>query len=156
MAPIRAYADTSVFGGVFDDLFARPSTVFFDQVRSGRFKLLSSAVVRDEVAAAPERVRVLFQELGALMEMHEVLDDAVDLQLAYLDKGIVGEGCLADALHVAMAAVLRARVLVSWNFKHIVHFQKAPLYNAVNAIRGYPEVTICSPQEVICYDEETI
>jgi hypothetical protein len=33
--PIRVYADTSVFGGVFDDLFAQPSRTFFDQVREG-------------------------------------------------------------------------------------------------------------------------
>ena len=38
----------------------------------------------------------------------------------------------ADALHVAQATVASCRVIVSWNFKHIVHFAKIPLYNAVN------------------------
>jgi len=156
MRAIRVYADTSVFGGVFDDAFAKPSRTFFEQVRQGRFQFVSSALVREEIAAAPQEVRMLFEEMGEWMEMHEIRDDGVDLQLAYLGKGIVGEGCLADALHVAMAVVLDSAVLLSWNFKHIVHFQKVPLYNAVNRIHGYPEIAICSPQEVIGYDEETI
>jgi hypothetical protein len=33
---IRIYADTSVFGGVFDDEFAAASKIFFDQVEQGQ------------------------------------------------------------------------------------------------------------------------
>lgn len=152
MKPIRVYADTSVFGGVFDDIFAKPSRTFFDQIREGRFELISSMVVQDEIAFAPQKVRTFFDEMNPWMEINDIQDDGVDLQLAYIQKGIVGEGCLADALHVAMASVRGAHLLVSWNFKHIVHFQKVPLYNAVNVILGYPEIIICSPQEAIGYD----
>ena len=60
MRAIRVYADTSVFGGVFDDAFAKPSRTFFEQVRQGRFQLVSSALVREEIAAAPQEVRMLF------------------------------------------------------------------------------------------------
>ena len=31
--PIRVYADTSVYGGVFDEEFAKPSRAFFDLVQ---------------------------------------------------------------------------------------------------------------------------
>jgi hypothetical protein len=40
-------------------------------------------------------------------------------------------------------------MIVSWNFRHIVHFQKMPLYNAVNALHRYPAIEIHSPAEVI-------
>ena len=53
---------------------------------------------------------------------HETLEEAVDLQLAYLRAGILGESLMVDALHVGMATVLEWSVIVSWNFKHIVHF----------------------------------
>ena len=43
---------------------------------------------------------------------------------------------------------------MSWNFRHIVHMEKIPLYNAVNMARGYPTIGIYSPQEVIRYAEE--
>ena len=35
--PMRIYADTSVFGGVFDAKFEDASVAFFDLVRKGRF-----------------------------------------------------------------------------------------------------------------------
>lgn len=154
MKPIRVYADTSVFGGVFDDIFAGPSRTFFEQVREGRFELVSSVVVRDEIASAPERVRLWFEDLGNVMEMHEVPAEAIGLRNAYLQTGIVRQNSLADALHVATATVVRCGIIVSWNFRHIVHFQKIPLYNAVNSTRGYGEIAIYSPQEVIHYEHE--
>ena len=61
-----------------------------------------------------------------------------------------------DALHVAVATVSGCSLIVSWNFKHIVHFQKIPLYNAINAIQGYPQIAIFSPLEVIRYEDEEV
>ncbi len=45
-------ADTSVFGGAFDDAFSEASRGFFDEVRSGRFEALVSSVVLDELRGA--------------------------------------------------------------------------------------------------------
>ncbi len=57
---ISIYADTSVFGGVFDDEFNEPSKAFGDTVVSGRFIPVTSELVRQEIAAAPDAVRQLF------------------------------------------------------------------------------------------------
>jgi len=62
----------------------------------------------------------------------------------------------ADALHVALATVAKCQLIVSWNFKHIVHFQKIPLYRAINTVNGYNEINIYSPPTVINYESETI
>jgi hypothetical protein len=40
-------------------------------------------------------------------------------------------------------------MIVSWNFKHIVNYQKIPLYNAVNILHGYGQIAIYSPLEVV-------
>lgn len=48
---VRVYADTSVFGGVFDTEFEEPSREFFRQVVTGRFELITSAIRRLEVVA---------------------------------------------------------------------------------------------------------
>lgn len=58
-----------------------------------------------------------------------------------------------DALHVAIATVADCDVIVSWNFKHIVNFQKIPMFNAVNVLNGYKPIAIHSPVEVINYGE---
>ncbi|RKZ47314.1 MAG: hypothetical protein DRR16_21720 [Candidatus Parabeggiatoa sp. nov. 3] len=55
-------------------------------------------------------------------------------------------------LHVALATVAGCQLIVSWNFKHIVHFQKIPLYRAINIVKGYTEINIYSPPEVIDYE----
>jgi len=54
-----------------------------------------------------------------------------------------------DALHVALATVARADLIVSWNFKHIVHFDKIRGFNAVNLREGYIPIEIHSPLEVV-------
>ncbi|MFA6243120.1 MAG: hypothetical protein WC655_19440 [Candidatus Hydrogenedentales bacterium] len=83
-------------------------------------------------------------------------EDAVRLQEAYLRAGIVGPKWSDDALHVAFAAVSRCSLLVSWNFKHIVHYRKIALYNAINIVEGYGEIGIHTPEEVIQYEDEDL
>ena len=39
-------------------------------------------------------------------------------------------------------------MIVSWNFKHIVHFDKMRGFNAINVREGYGMLTILSPLEV--------
>lgn len=152
----RVYADTSVFGGVFDEEFQKPSTRFFEQVRGGRFELVSSAVVQAEIDPAPDKVKGFFDDILEVARIVEVSDAALTLRQAYLDAGILTLGSADDALHVALATVSGCALIVSWNFKHIVHYQKVPLYNAVNALKGYPSLRIHSPQEVIEYEDQDI
>jgi len=116
---------------------------------------VTSVVVQDEVSRGPETVGALFDELLQSAELVELSECALALRDAYVQARIVGERWAADALHVALATVSACPLLVSWNFRHIVHFQKARLYNAVNAVNGYHEIAICSPPEVIGYEEET-
>lgn len=153
-ARMRVYADTSVFGGVFDDEFREPSRIFFDCVRQGRFELVISTVLRDELKEAPDQVLSLFDELRVNATSIDVTEEALRLQQAYLDAGIVTSKWEADALHVALATVSGCRVIVSWNFRHIVNFQKIPLYNGVNLVRGYGAIGIHSPQEVTGDEDE--
>ena len=96
-----------------------------------------------------QRVRDLFAELLPLTEIIDLSEAVLRLRQAYLATGIVGPASAADALHVALATVTGCRVIVSWNFRHIVHFQKIPLYNAVNMLHGYAPIAIHAPQEVI-------
>ena len=153
MKPISVYADTSVFGGVFDDKFETESRAFFEQVKTGRFRLVTSEIVQTELEIAPTQVKLFFEELLIYAQMVHVSDQALQLQQAYLRAKIVTPKWESDALHVAVATVEKCSLVISWNFKHIVHFGKIPMYNAVNVIEGYQAVAIHSPAEVISYDE---
>ena len=156
MQPFRIYADTSVFGGVFDKEFASTSQTFFNQVRDGRFVLIVSPVLEEELAGAPEPVQILYNEMAKLAESASLLAEAVQLQEAYLQAGIVSQKYADDALHVAYATLSCCSILVSWNFKHIVHHNKIALYNAINDRLGYKEIKIHTPAEVIEYENENL
>lgn len=144
----RVYVDTSVFGGVFDEEFAEPSRAFFRMASDGRIALVVSGLVRDEIEEAPDPVSEFFADTIQLAEIVDVTEEPLSLMKAYLDAGIVSATCRDDALHVAVASVSACSMLVSWNFKHIVHYQRIPRYNAVNVLNGYGPVAIHSPMEV--------
>ena len=150
---IRVYADTSVYGGAFDDEFASASVRFFDEVRSGRFTLCIGAPVVEELQPAPERVLAHFQSLFPLAQPAGMSPEVLSLRDRYLAADIVGAGSATDALHVALATLNACELLVSWNYKHIVHRDKAPRYNAVNTLMGFPTIGIFTPAEVVLYEE---
>ena len=150
---MRVYADTSVFGGVFDSEFDTASNLFFDQVKEGKFKLCISDIVRRELEGAPQNVKSLFEDLLLFCEILPISETCLNIRDQYLMHNIVTLKSSDDALHVATASVNGCDIIVSWNFKHIVHFDKIKLYNAVNKIQGLNEIFINSPSEVIYYEE---
>jgi hypothetical protein len=150
MKKLRVYIDTSVIGGCFDPEFAGPSRVVFHSAQQGSFDLVVSDVATAELAGAPPTVQSFYHSLPqGLLEMVSVSEEAVRLHRAYLSYGVVGSASRDDALHVAVATVSHCDLIVSWNFKHIVHFDKIRAYNAVNALEGYSPIAIHSPPEVI-------
>ena len=148
------YVDTSVFGGVFDEEFAEASRAFFDEVRNGRFEALVSSVVIKELLDAPEQVRRFYAALGPRVTVVELSESALELVRRYIAAGIVSERWRPDAQHVAVASVYGCRAIVSWNFRHIVHFEKIPLYNGVNMSQGFGSLAIHTPQEMVHYEDE--
>lgn len=145
---VRAYADTSVFGGAADAEFVGASRRFLAACREGRAQLVVSALVEGELEDAPAPVRRVFERMLDHAEVVEIDARAIALQAAYLDHGVVTERWATDALHVAVASVARCAAIVSWNFRHIVNFRRIPLYNGVNALMGYGPIAIHSPPEV--------
>jgi len=57
-------------------------------------------------------------------------------------------------VHVALATIANADIVVSWNFKHIVRFDRIRAFNAVNLEAGYKVLAIHSPREVATYESE--
>jgi hypothetical protein len=148
----RVYLDTSVLGGCFDPEFAEWSNGLMQDFRNGLFRPLVSQVTATELQDAPAKVQAVYAELLTLsVEIVEASDSALDLADAYQAHGILTPKFYDDGLHIAVATVGAADVLVSWNFKHIVHFDKIRMFNAVNMEYGYKPLQIYSPGEVTTY-----
>lgn len=153
MKDISIYVDTSVFGGIYDEEFHKPSQMFFDQSKKGLFNIVISAVVIAEIELAPNNVQDFFESVLPKLTIVDISEEALLLRDAYIDVKILTPKYADDALHVSMASVSGCSIIVSWNFKHIVHFDKIPLYNAINVLKGYDQILIYSPLEVIEYEE---
>ncbi len=150
MRLFRVYADTSVFGGCFDDEFQEVSRRFFQEVQDGRFLLIVSELTLRELDRAPERVQTVLKGLDpSHLELPETSVEIGRLRDAYLNAGILGPSSANDAEHVAGATVAGADIVVSWNFKHIVHYEKIAGFEAINLLQGYRPVRIYSPREVV-------
>ncbi len=152
MKVIRVYIDTSIIGGKYDSEFQRASLKFFEQVKENKFHLVISALVQEEILAAPKHVKKFLDELKPNATIIEVTEEALRLRESYLKANIVSKKSSNDALHVALATVNNCPIIVSWNFKHIVHYEKIALYNSLNIIEGYQQIAIYSPLEVINYE----
>jgi hypothetical protein len=110
---IRTYADTSVHGGPYGEEFAEASRKFFAQVRAGRFSLVISAVVEDELEEAPPEVWSVYDTVLPEATVVEISEEALDPQQAYLDANILTPTWEDDALHIALATVQRGDLIVS-------------------------------------------
>jgi hypothetical protein len=119
----RVYADTSVYGGLFDTEFAKATTEFFAEVQRRRFRLVTSAVVQAEMESAPLHVRKFFGRMLRLTEIANVTEAALQLQQSYLESEILTPKWGNDALHVTLATVSKCELIVSWNLTHCA-FQK--------------------------------
>jgi hypothetical protein len=148
--PLRVYAETSVFGGYFDKEFSEVTRKFFEEIKAGKFILIISVTTLGELDRAPVQVLELVRDLpGERVEMIDLTDEMMALRDSYIRAKVVGPGSRLDAEHIACATVAGADLIVSWNFRHIVHYEKIRGYQAVNIFQGYPAIPIHSPREVI-------
>jgi len=147
--PTRAYIDTSVLGGVYDVEFAVPSRTLIQAVKERRIIAMVGSTTLAELAHAPDRVQAVLAELppDAVVRCG-ITDEVEELRDAYLAAGVLAPKWRDDATHVATATIHDADVLVSWNFRHIVNFDKIRLFNAVNLRLGYRQIAIHSPLEL--------
>jgi hypothetical protein len=148
------YLDTSVIGGYFDPEFMADTRALWRLRETGRFRFVSSQMVVDEIAGAPERVRELMR---TSFGPEDVLDVSVEMEYlaaAYMSQKVVPGGFGNDAQHVAICSVERLDYLVSWNFKHLANVRRESGFNAVNLLQGYPALRIVVPTFLIHGHEE--
>lgn len=155
MKKLQIYLDTSVLGGCFEPEFSPWSKGLIADFHAGTFTPVLSTLLEAELRRAPEQVRAVYNELLALAGTSIPVDDeALDLLAAYEAHRVLGPRFRSDMLHISLATIAAADLLVSWNFKHIVRFDKIRMFNAVNLEQGYKPLSIHSPREVTTYEAD--
>ena len=112
---LHIYVDTSVIGGCEDEEFSAVTRQLWSRFRAGECVMVVSDLTMQEIEGAPQAVRKHLEDIPAGYQMQVRLSgEAQELADAYLARGVVGPGSLADALHVALATVSRNMVRVIW------------------------------------------
>jgi hypothetical protein len=150
----RIYLDTSIFGGYFEPEFELWTKVLFDRVAKKEYKVLVSRLTDIELKNAPPQLRNLASSLQEEnVEWLDITVEAVQLANSYIQEKVVGKTSHSDCIHIAIATLNYADVLVSWNFKHIVNHLRIRGYNAVNFKYGHKILDIRSPREILNYED---
>jgi predicted nucleic acid-binding protein len=150
----RIYLDTSVFGGYFEPEFELWTKVLFNRIAKGDFIILVSRLTDIELEYAPKEVRELAVSLPAShVEWLDITTESIQLADKYIVEKVVGRTSHSDCIHIAIATLHYADVLVSWNFKHIVNHIRIRGYNSVNFKYGHKILDIRSPREILEYED---
>ena len=147
---LRIYPDTSVLGGCFDDEFNEWSKQLIEDFIDGSKIVVISDLTLKELEQAPDDVRNIINKIpNSNTEFVILEDESKALAEKYILEDIVTRQYIVDAQHIAMATISKVDILVSWNFKHIVNFNRIRLYNSVNLKYGYSMIEIRSPREIL-------
>ena len=151
----RFYFDTSVFGGVYDIEFDEPTLLLFEKVKLGEIICIYSDLTIGELENAPQIVKDFFNELPIEnLESVFMTDESLELAREYINEKVVGKTSFDDCVHIALATINKADILVSWNFKHIVNIYRIRGYNTVNSSKGYATLEIRSPKDIVSYEND--
>jgi hypothetical protein len=144
------YADTSVIGGCFDNEFKGQSLLLLEKFKTGDLKLILSDLTLEELEPARAEVQNKVTEVhqSNIIEV-ETTEDVYTLAAAYIHAGALTRKSNYDAMHIALATLNKADVLASWNFKHIVNFDKIKMFNEVNKLFGYQPIKIMTPTLIL-------
>ena len=146
---MRIYVDTSVFGGCYDNEFATWSNRLINNFIKGKYKAVISDISEFELSFAPEHIKsILLNIPESNYEIVKLSEEAKKLSELYIKDKIVTKKSMADTQHIAIATVQQVDLLVSWNFKHIVNYNKIRLYNSINLKYGYKILEIRNPRDL--------
>ncbi|HEY2581557.1 MAG TPA: PIN domain-containing protein [Mucilaginibacter sp.] len=146
----RIYIDTSVIGGYYDDEFEESTKKLFERIENADFIIYFSDVNETELALAPSYIKDVKLKIPKECLRFIEIDREVELLAqTYISEKALGKSSENDAYHIALASVNRLDCLISWNFKHIVNFDKIRMFNSINLRLGYPLIDIRSPLEFL-------
>jgi len=120
------------------------------------YELVTSQYVLDE--AADGDAEVASRRLAALAGVPLLPVENAILTIAdeILQKAILPRSASVDALHIAMVAHHQVDYLLTWNCSHIANARILPMVFDVLDGLGLPRPIICTPEELLTDDTDTL
>ncbi|MEM6646203.1 MAG: hypothetical protein AAF730_08115 [Bacteroidota bacterium] len=80
----------------------------------------------------------------------------IALAKALLEPGPIPVKAATDATHIAVATVMGADYLLTWNFKHLANAALRKRINAICRTEGFDPPVICTPEDLLMNDADTV
>jgi predicted nucleic acid-binding protein len=154
MKKLKIYIETSVISHLKAEDVPEKMEItlkLWEDLITGMYDVVLSEAVIIELSKCSEQKRNILQNYLKQInyELFEITDEADNLASRYIAEGVVSAKCYEDALHIALASVSGCRVILSWNFKHIVRVKTVIGANGINKLEGYGEIEIASPESLL-------
>lgn len=164
MRKLSIYLDTSVINFLFAEDAPEKQEItleFFEHyVLPQIYDVYVSVVVIDEISRTKDQhkremlLATLRQYNITLVSIEERMNEIEELAKSYIEKRIIPDKKMEDALHIAICTVFEMDVLLSWNYKHLANVNKERLILSANLLEGYSrQFRMATPMEVM-YEEE--
>jgi hypothetical protein len=127
---------------------------WWDGGRSNFDLFTSQEVLQEAKQGDADMARQRLELLLPLPKL-SLTDEVGTLALKLVQAGLVPEKAASDAVHISVASVHQMNYIVTWNFKHIANPYTRDRLRAVVADAGFRLPVMCSPEELIQYDEDT-
>ncbi|MEW6556728.1 MAG: type II toxin-antitoxin system VapC family toxin [Elusimicrobiota bacterium] len=148
----KIYLDASVPSAYFDSREKKRQRItqkWWKEILFKRYDVYISKIVERELEdTKDETKRTGLLNLVKGIKSFEVTLEGEKLARIYIENDIIPELYYEDAVHLAIATINDIRVLVSWNFMHLVNHETRRKVKAVNLLHGYREIEIESPLEL--------
>ena len=155
MGKLELYIDTSVFGFLFEKELLEKKKVteeFFRKVNSKKFIINISELVLIEIQRITEknlRGKMLDVVNKIKPEVLSYNEEIENIAKELVNMEAIPEKYIDDGRHIAYTVFYELDGIVSWNMKHIVKFSTKRIVNALCILKGYKEIEILTPEEVI-------
>jgi predicted nucleic acid-binding protein len=125
----------------------------FEDIKQGKYRAYTSALVTDEIKAASEKKRDQMMELVERYRIVMVPDNPHVKPLAdiYMAKKIIPAKSWKDARHIAETTINELDCIVSFDGEHIVKPKTMVGVGFINLDEGYKWLGIATPTEVVDY-----
>jgi predicted nucleic acid-binding protein len=142
------YIETSVVGAYLDndDPFRRDLTIRWWEHELSEYELHISTLVIRELERTHEPRRAAYLNLVSAIPQFEISDETAILAEGYISRGIFHRKYIADAMHVALASVNKADLLVTWNFGYIANVHRQARIKLFNTMAGFYVPVITTPE----------
>ncbi len=113
------------------------------------FKLATSVAVIEELERGDHPLKKEKLALVISLKQLEITPAILDTVEAYIAHKLMPNDPQGDALHLAIASHYKCDILLSWNCKHIVNYQKAGHLANVNRLLGLPVPALLTPFDLL-------